>query len=330
MAMQIRDATVALAAVAGVALMLIACGSDDDATGGAAGTAGTAGSGGSGAAGGVSGGGGAMSPAGKFLEDYAASVCAMYEPCCNAEGLGFDQAGCTTWFAKVTAAYWKGELDGERAAGCLDALAGARAADSDRCSTVPLFDEATLRDECGLAFRPPVREGASLGESCLLGSDCASADGGNVICYSGICLLERRGGAGDGPCVVTNDNGVPTESFRCDAEDGVYCDREANVCAPRVPGGERCPSSAACDDTALCSGGICQTLPDEGEPCLNGVPGAGGFCRSNSTCDRATLVCGPGGSLGDPCSDKAGCATGLCLDGTCVASDFPDNLNCTG
>src|SRR6185295_17873785 len=71
----------------------------------------------------------------------------------------------------------------------------------------------------------------------VLAGDCASAEGGNVICYSGICLLERRGAAGDGPCVVTNDNGVPTETFTCDPEDGVYCDRGANVCAVRVPGG---------------------------------------------------------------------------------------------
>src|SRR5688572_16234259 len=64
----------------------------------------------------------------RFLNDYAAAVCAMYEPCCKREGLGYDGAGCTTWFSKVTAAYFKGSFQQSAADSCLANLADVRAA----------------------------------------------------------------------------------------------------------------------------------------------------------------------------------------------------------
>jgi hypothetical protein len=252
----------------------------------------------------------------------------MYQPCCERDGRGFEASGCATWFRKVTAAYFKGEYDEARGAACLRAIKEARAADANRCTTVPLFDEATLRDACAEAFTSSAREGEPLGGKCLLAADCASSAGENVICSSGSCLLERRGAAGDGPCYVSGMR--VNETARCNAKDGLYCDRSANVCAPRVGPGELCPYPGACDDTALCVGGICQRLPDLGEPCLNGVPGAGGYCRAGTVCDRTALTCGPGLDAGAACRSTGECAHGLCDNGVCVSSDFEKNLNCTG
>jgi hypothetical protein len=266
------------------------------------------------------------------LQDYAASVCALYEPCCRSEGFGFDATGCRDWFQAVTKAYFTGEFRPDRGAACLDALSEARAADAARCTTVPVFDEATLREACREAFAPAPRSGEPLGGKCLLASDCSSDERGAVICSSGNCLLQLRGSAGDGPCYATgaNTSGPLTESVRCEAKDDLYCHRGDNVCLTRVGDGAPCPYPGACNATALCTGGICKRLPSVGEPCLNGVPGAGGFCAAGSVCDPATLNCGPGLEEGAACKESGNCAHGVCLDGKCAKSDFAKSLNCTG
>jgi hypothetical protein len=315
----------ALLLVCPVILALSACGSDgqgndsDDTDGGGGQDSG-------GAAG-----SGATTPtseAERFRREYAAAVCVMYEPCCHDEELGFDASGCTEWFAEVTEAYFPGEYSPEGGAACLTALEEARTADPDRCRNVGLFDDATLRDLCREAFDTPSRTGADLGESCLLAGDCATSDEGPVICSGGTCLLNLRGADGDGPC-ATPDR-PPTVAVRCEAEDGLYCHRGDNVCRPRVGDGEPCPYPGACDDTALCTGGMCHGFPEHGEPCLNAVPGAGGFCAPRSVCDVATLTCAPGLENGTPCQDPNDCASGVCADDTCKASDFESRLNCTG
>ena len=218
-------------------LLALACGgggsaNNPDASGGtSAGGANSSGGSGTGASGGAT-----ESEGSRFIADYAAEVCAMYQPCCERDGLGFEASGCATWFRKVTAAYFKGEYDEARGAACLSAIKEARAADANRCTTVPLFDEATLREACAEAFTSSAREGEPLGGKCLLAADCASSAGENVICSSGSCLLERRGKGGDGPCYVSGMR--VNETARCNAKDGLYCDRSANVCAPRVGPGD--------------------------------------------------------------------------------------------
>src|SRR5688500_8675565 len=76
---------------------LAACGGDDgpgsDVADGAGGEDGN-GTGGSAGSGNASG----SSDAERFLQEYAASVCAMYEPCCGDAELGFSASGCRDWF----------------------------------------------------------------------------------------------------------------------------------------------------------------------------------------------------------------------------------------
>lgn len=267
----------------------------------------------------------------QFLTEYAAQVCAMYRPCCEREGMGYDDTGCTDWFRGVTSAYFQGQLAPGIAEECLNALADARAADDDRCANVPRFDEATFRQRCRQALRTPATQGAELGGDCLLDSDCASAEvgQGTVVCYSGTCMLERRGQVGDGPCNV-HGRSVPTELYTCNAADDLYCDPLDDVCKPRLDDGERCPEPSACRETARCTGGVCRTLPGLGEECLNAVAGAGGFCRSKTACDPVTLVCGPGFEAGATCREAAQCLSGLCHNRECIGSDFTLKLNCMG
>jgi hypothetical protein len=268
-------------------------------------------------------------PGGQFLQDYAAAVCAMYEPCCNADGLGFDLAGCTSWYSRVTSAYANGDYDPEVGEACLTALADARAADADRCSNVALFDEATFWETCRQAFKV-VRDGVGLGEVCMLAGDCASSPDGPVICYGGRCLLQLKGADGDGPCYIQGSENRPLQAYTCDAADGVYCHRGNNQCTRHAADGEPCPYPGACSPTmGMCTGGICRAFPAEGETCLNGVQGAGGFCKPGAVCDRTTVTCGPGLPEGAACTEGQ-CDSGVCVDSVCKKSDYEQNLNCTG
>jgi hypothetical protein len=268
-------------------------------------------------------------PGERFLTDYAEAVCSMYQPCCDADGLGYDRAGCVSWYSRVADAYLGGDYDPEKGEACLQKLADAVAADPERCSNVALFDEATFWDECGDALRN-VREGVGLGEVCDLAGDCASSEEGPVICYGGRCLLELEGADGDGPCFIQGSENRPLRAYTCDAADGVYCDRSANACKAHVATGEYCPFSNACDpETAMCVGGTCVALGQDGEDCVNGIPGAGGYCAPGFVCDRVTLICGPGTAGGEACVDGQ-CETGVCRNGTCQVSDYHKNLNCTG
>lgn len=269
----------------------------------------------------------------QFLMSYAASVCEMYEPCCKEEGLGFKAAGCTEWFRKVTAAYFKGDFSADAAERCLNMLADVRKADAQRCENVRSFDEATLRRDCQEAFAKSARTGSELGGDCLLGSDCAQSSGETVICYSGTCLREKRGREGDGPCYIGGSSGiqgVPDEVAACNAADGVFCHRAENKCAAQVEAGEPCPYPNACKPTAQCIGGTCVTLPGEGESCLNAIQGAGGFCKPQTACDRTTLECGPPLEEGAACRAAGECATGSCMSGKCTKPEFTRALNCTG
>jgi len=118
--------------------------------------------------------------------------------------------------------------------------------------------------------------------------------------------------------------------YTCDAADGLYCNRGDNKCLPRVGADQRCEFGNACDDTSMCVGGFCRALPGPGEPCLNGIQGAGGYCRTEDVCNVSTLLCDPGPALGEVCSEARACASGVCIENVCTASDWQRNLNCVG
>lgn len=275
-----------------------------------------------------------------FLNDYAAAVCALYEPCCEAGGLGYVASGCTAWYREIVGAFFRlrGEYHAERAGGCLAALDEVRRAEPERCREVPSFAEATLRSRCSEAYVTPEREGKALGEACRLAGECAGSGEGTVLCYGGRCILERRGEEDDGPCIMRRSDEEPlTEIYRCDAPGGLYCHPSENKCTARVSVGELCPAPDACIDGAVCSRGRCAQLPGLDEPCLDAVPGSGGFCRAGSACDVSTLICGAPLAEGETCresgqcaSRSCGCAPPSCLRNICAKADFTQHLSCTG
>ena len=84
----------------------------------------------------------------------------------------------------------------------------------------------------------------------------------------------------------------------------------------------------------MCIGGTCKTKPGDGAPCLNAVPGAGGFCADGFTCNVQSLVCEPRpkDDVGQRCTGPDDCLSKSCdvSKGTCAAYDFTKYLNCTG
>jgi hypothetical protein len=272
-------------------------------------------------------------PSGEFLSQYAAAVCAMYEPCCEAQQLGYAADGCREWFRKVTAAYFSGSFYPDAAAECLRELASARESDPDRCKNEPSFDQATLRASCRQAFGTAYSGGSALGGSCLLAGDCSYDPGGPVICYGGMCVVDKRGSDGDGPCYLggrLGDDPPLTQIARCEARDGLYCHRAERVCRGLIAVGEACSYVNSCVEGATCSGGRCVSLPGPDEPCINAIRGAGGTCRPGSACDVETLICGPSLPEGAACREPAQCETRVCTGGKCGKPEFTRALNCTG
>lgn len=275
-----------------------------------------------------------------FLNNYAAAVCEIYEPCCKAEGLGYSASGCVAWYREIVGAYFRlrGAYDAQRASGCLTALDDVRKAEPERCREVPSFAEATLRSRCSEAYVTPEREGKALGEECRMARECAGSGEGSVVCYGRRCMLERRGEEGDGPCLMRRGDEEPlTEIYRCDSAGGLYCHPSENECTARASTGEPCPAPDACLEGAICNGGLCMELPGPGEPCMNAIPGAGGFCQPGSACDVPTLTCGAPLAEGETCresgqcaSRSCGCLPPSCLRNVCAKADFMQHLSCTG
>lgn len=253
----------------------------------------------------------------------------MYRPCCQSEGLGYDGAGCTEWFHETFERQVFGEFDEDAGEHCLAALADATASDPNRCASVTSFNDATLRAECKAAFVPLQRSGAALGEDCHFADDCASSPAGEVTCFQNQCLLQRRGAAGEGPCLfsVRLEEEHATEIVLCEARDGLYCHLEDDVCTRFSEVGEPCPHLGACEAGSMCLTGNCLGLPARGEQCLNTTPG---LCAPGSACDEERSICGSPLTAGEECDSSFGCSSGSCLSGHCADPEFFARLSCTG
>jgi hypothetical protein len=271
-----------------------------------------------------------------FLAAYSGVVCAMYAPCCEATSTGFDQAGCEHWVTGVQGAFWQGDFHADVADTCLAQLRGALA-DPQRCATVS-YDDATFETICADAFTTPSRGGAPPGAACDQDADCDPPPKGAVECALGVCRAtvptKEVGASPCGPSpVVPSPPGIV---YACDSQAGLWCDRGAaegaGVCAAKVGDGAFCPFANACDETSLCVGGVCHALPTAGEACLNGVPGAGGFCAAGHACNPSTLVCEAnptgGDDTGRACNTDADCLSQRCEGKKCLAYDFTKQINC--
>lgn len=268
-----------------------------------------------------------------FLAALGGAICAMFEPCCASAGKTYQGKACEDYRAKVESAFHPGPIDPAKAQACLDAVR-AGAADETRCSTKP-FDEATFEALCNEAYLPDPESVANAGKACKAREDCGKLLGGGD-CQLGICRsLPDTHQVGASPCVL-NEEAVPPQGtiYRCNPNAGIYCNQSTATCDAHVAPGQPCSVGLACGPTGMCIGGICQKKPVEGEACLNGVKGAGGFCADGFQCNEDSLICEarPAADEGLKCNSPADCKSGNCdlATQTCKAYDFTKYLNCSG
>ena len=197
--------------------------------------------------------------------------------------------------------------------------------------------------------------GQAVGSNCFDNSLCTSG-----VCVDGKCVAEPLA---DGEACPEGD-GADCENGHCGK--ATYDRAAALVCCPSrdsiygTLGGsvyDFCTGQAVgsnCFDNSLCASGVCvdgecvAELLADGEPCQEGD---GADCE-NGVCGKATydraaaLVCCPSGdqiygtlggsvydfctgqAVGSNCFDNSLCASGVCVDGKCVAEKLADGEPC--
>lgn len=175
---------------------------------------------------------------------------------------------------------------------------------------------ACQSDECA---RPPQQGMACGGEdsvACAFGFVCVGGD----ATRDGACARARslRVAQLGEPC---DPNGEHCEDgLTCAAQtDGTTVCAEGAVldgsCHPGVP--DPCPAGAFCAFDPGAAAGVCQPLPEAGEPCAPDARcGAGLVCLDDAA---AAPRCEPLQGNGGACSDDSACRSGLCIDAVCRA-----------
>ena len=199
------------------------------------------------------------------------SICANVRECCESAGVGYDAATCQgrgeALMSQIEFARALGSpnvtYDGEAALACLLAE-----------------KERLLACVGNKAFRDPSCQKILVGtlgagESCTLGLECHTPEGGLSHCASsGVCVVAKRGALTTG-CSMTcvEDEGGPlcagdidgrTACFR---NDGLHCDSASQLCQPVASLGESCTDDYACAAGAYCKQGACSELEVDGAPC---------------------------------------------------------------
>ncbi len=193
--------------------------------------------------------------------------------------------------------------------------AGAACIDDGGCTT-------GLRCAAGTC-RAPAGDGAGCdgptGLGCNAGLICLGAD----ETRAGTCLSVEEAFSGAlGAACDPSTGPLCADGLSC-ALDQVVAGAPTFVCVERAAIGAACRiaipdacANAVCDGLAPDTGdfdGTCVAVPAAGEAC-------GGLmerCATGTRCLDGT--CEPSGALGAACSSPAGCASGRCEGGVCVA-----------
>jgi hypothetical protein len=272
-------------------------------------------------------------------EDFIASYCDKYMPCCEKAGRPSDGAQCRAFLG----AFASGTYDPKAGEACLEAFDEA-AADANFCDgSSEEFDSSA----CAGVFDPATGDGPP-GSDCTKDSDCAHSDQGEVRCEIGFdamggelqkCQVQIEGKVGDSPCVATvegsateyTSSDVPATGYLCNFAKGMYCDSATQACAAVANIGDactdtqyQCGANGYCDDTtSTCAmrkgiGASCETFTRE--------------CAEGSHCDQTTMTCTALLTDGSPCTSGENCEAGACVNGTCGSSsnDFSLALICGG
>jgi hypothetical protein len=141
-----------------------------------------------------------------------------------------------------------------------------------------------------------------------IGAACHSAPcSAGQACVDGLCA--RVDAVGD-PC--SGECGAGLMCTRSDAGDFTCQPRfgEGAACTNPCAGIPLC-SGSVCDEGLICEGGVCAPVVGPGAAC-----GESGACPHAFDCIDGVCVADP--VEGEACTDVAGCARGVCREGTCV------------
>lgn len=259
------------------------------------------------------------------LDDYpgllVAALCEPIGPCCAAEGLPHDVAGCEAQMSQVLSYWWAARdhlvLDGAKAKDCV-ALVRSRASACE-----PAMGTALAGTVCDEALRGTVPAGGP----CAFEIECARPPGGVTSCLSGVCVARPRGGEGR-PCGTSCRGGAcdppvvgaTPDASACFADDGLRCVNGA--CAKLLQAGASCAEPACavglhCDGTCVPDatlGASCATAP----------------CQAGAYCDDTDLCRAKAGE-GTPCTSADPCLAGLVCEGSaCHRPPWLSAVVCSG
>jgi hypothetical protein len=191
-------------------------------------------------------------------------------------------------------------------------------ADAGVCVARKLEGASCSEGEClGSLVCDPVRSQCvriqlSSGELCTLVQKCPADE---------VCL-----GATDtsgGVCNAPNGEGERCDT-QLDCESHLACQSTdgGSACQRRLAADSRCSSGVVCQTGAVCLNSVCTELPLPGQSCSDTRECRWGLCRGIANTDGGA-VCGSLLSAAQPCVRGEECASGACLNGTCVARCVP-------
>lgn len=295
--------------------------------------------------------------AGTFAGDYEAALCEWATGCSLFEtraqcrdALAWDSIGRFQYLEQAVAAE-RVRFDADAAAACVEAVERL-ACDQFQLESVLFFDGISAAPPvCGDVYVGLVRNY----DPCLQSEECAGEDpvcGFSPTCTDACCVGACRDRAANLPaagepctnrcqegnfCAFDLNTGLPTvctplravgescvdSSEACAA--GLRCifeDEGQAFCRERLGSGQACSGSWECAEGLTCygaAGGVCRTLPGEGDACdLNTYPACArvdNHCR-DSRCERLP---GPGEA----------CAAGYCVPySECVYKEFDGASTC--
>jgi hypothetical protein len=237
-----------------------------------------------------------------FAADYADAICARLDACCPILGdRPISQSNCRAQAAAdVSSMHERGPaFDPLQAATCLAVTRREFAA-----CVFPVLSADTFA--CVAVWHGQV----PLGGACDFSFDCVVIDGSKADCSSSDGCLEARPAAEGEACGAAPD--AHHVVWRCDEDNGFFCEPLTKVCR-RVPAlGEPCPNGL-CAEGSWCQADGCQPLPPAGIPCT----GFSSECGPDGQCIDGIChgVKNPGESC-DPALD--GCLLGACVNGHCT------------
>ena len=266
---------------------------------------------GSGTGGGV---GGGNIPLEDLPEAYASTICDNIGPCCQQEGLTHDAAQCRAMIAglmsQIVGQVQSGKVkyDGSAAGQCLQAA-------KPRVAACDLNLEIAA---CDTVFTGTVPEGGS----CTDSEECIAPAGAETDCDNGICVVEKRGVAGDTCKWTCEENQTSTicsgsgadTGARCFVNDGLYCDGTTEVCTQQHALGA---TGCGFDDDACVAGAYCESDTCVAQIAVGGACSGFGSCVDSAYCDNGT--CAAQKPIGSSCTSSTECLDGGCENGACAA-----------